>query len=292
MVKTMTVKIILLRAQPGLTLLTVLLLAGSCFAAPAVKLSVKTGPPTINLQISGSGFPAFAAIDIYFDTTDLALAAASSTGSFSGIEIQVPASALPGTNWVTGVARVSGEAAQATFDVQTNWPQFHIGPAHSGHNVYENVLSTTTVGSLDLLWSYTTGSAVISSPAVVNGVVYVGSYDHSVYALNATTGAKLWRFTTGGVVTSSPAVVDGVVYVGSNDHNVYALNATTGAKLWEFATGLYVSDGPTVANGVVYVGSSDANVYALNATTGAKLWQFTTGDEVDVSPASTARFMP
>jgi eukaryotic-like serine/threonine-protein kinase len=32
-------------------------------------------------------------------------------------------------------------------------------------------------------------SAVFSSPAVVNGVVYVGSDDHNVYALNATTGA-------------------------------------------------------------------------------------------------------
>jgi len=145
------VKIASGRVRLGLILLTVMLLGGLCFAAPAVTLSVKTGPPTTNLQVSGSGFPAFAAIDIYFNTTDLALTAASSTGAFSGIAIQVPTSALPGTNWVTAVARVSGEAAQTAFDVQANWPQFHIGPGHSGHNLYENVLSTSTVGSLDLL---------------------------------------------------------------------------------------------------------------------------------------------
>jgi outer membrane protein assembly factor BamB len=35
----------------------------------------------------------------------------------------------------------------------------------------------------------------------------------------------LWSFTTGGAVDSSPAVVGGVVYVGSDDHQVYALDA-------------------------------------------------------------------
>ena len=55
---------------------------------------------------------------------------------------------------------------------------------------------------------------VYSSPAVANGVVYVGS-DDNVYALNARTGALLWSYTTGEYVVSSPAVANGVVYVGS-----------------------------------------------------------------------------
>jgi len=53
----------------------------------------------------------------------------------------------------------------------------------------------------------------------VNGVVYVGSDDENVYALNARTGAKLWSFTTGNFVHSSPAVVNGTVYVGSGDNS-------------------------------------------------------------------------
>jgi outer membrane protein assembly factor BamB len=66
---------------------------------------------------------------------------------------------------------------------------------------------------------------VYSSPAVANGVVYVGSWDYNIYALNARTGALLWKYTTGNQVNSSPAVANGVVYVGSSDYNVYALNA-------------------------------------------------------------------
>ena len=72
------------------------------------------------------------------------------------------------------------------------------------------------------LWSYPTGASVnTSSPAVANGVVYVGSEDRSVYALNASTGAKLWSYPTRGWVRSSPAVANGAVYVGSDDGKLY-----------------------------------------------------------------------
>ena len=57
---------------------------------------------------------------------------------------------------------------------------------------------------------------------MANGVVYIGSYDDNVYALNARTGAKLWSYATGYLVYSSPAVANGVVYVGSHDEKVYA----------------------------------------------------------------------
>jgi outer membrane protein assembly factor BamB len=40
----------------------------------------------------------------------------------------------------------------------------------------------------------------------VGGAVYIGSGDGNVYALNAYSGAKLWSFSTGGAVESSPAL--------------------------------------------------------------------------------------
>ena len=61
----------------------------------------------------------------------------------------------------------------------------------------------------------------------------MGSLDGKVYALNAATGALVWSYTTGDEVSSSPAVAGGVVYVGSLDGKVYALNAATGALCLE-----------------------------------------------------------
>ena len=54
----------------------------------------------------------------------------------------------------------------------------------------------------------------------------MGSGDGKVYALSASSGSKLWSYTTSNWVYSSPAVVNGVVYVGSQDGNVYALGAS------------------------------------------------------------------
>jgi outer membrane protein assembly factor BamB len=60
---------------------------------------------------------------------------------------------------------------------------------------------------------------------VNKGVVYVGSVDGHVYALDAANGKPRWKFKSGGPLTSSPTVVNDVVYVGSFDHNLYALTA-------------------------------------------------------------------
>jgi uncharacterized repeat protein (TIGR01451 family) len=131
----------------------------------------------------------------------------------------------------------------------------------------------------DTLWSFPTGGAVVdSSPAVANGVVYVGVTNTSatpargnVYALDARTGAKLWSFTVAGAVSSSPAVANGVVYVGSADGNVYALNASTGARLFSYATKAPVNSSPAVVSGVVYV-QSGRNVFALGLGGSADLF--------------------
>ena len=74
------------------------------------------------------------------------------------------------------------------------------------------------------MWKYTTGNFVWSSPAVANGVVYVGSDDGNLYTLNASSGALLWQYQAGCLVRSSPAVANGVVYVGCYDYNVYAFS--------------------------------------------------------------------
>jgi len=77
----------------------------------------------------------------------------------------------------------------------------------------------------DEIWSFATGSRVVSSPTVADGTVFVGSRDANVYALAADDGSEQWRFQTGTYVFSSLTVVDGTVFVGSNDNNVYALDA-------------------------------------------------------------------
>lgn len=135
-----------------------------------------------------------------------------------------------------------------------------------------------------LKWSFQTDDEIRSTPAVANGVVYFGSNDHKLYALDAATGQKRWEFQVGSWVESSPAVVNGVVYFGSNDGFVYALDAITGQKLWAFETPYAVKSSPAVAGNVVYIGGDDYFVYALDARTGKQIWQFETESHVMSSP--------
>ena len=70
-----------------------------------------------------------------------------------------------------------------------DWSEFHRTNMQRW-NPCEKVLNVGNVGNLVLKWTFTTSGGVISSPAVANGVLYVGSEDHNVYALDANTGAS------------------------------------------------------------------------------------------------------
>jgi outer membrane protein assembly factor BamB len=180
---------------------------------------------------------------------------------------------------------------------------FRGGPDHLG--VYDSDVPTLQ----SLAWKFKTNGRVISSPLVVGTVVYVGSTDGALYAINRADGSLKWKLLTKGAISSSPAFHNGLVYISSLDGLVYAVDAATGESKWTFATkgerrftapGIHgavprtermpdpfdvFTSSPAVANNTVYIGSGDQHVYALDAATGALKWSFATGDVVHASPA-------
>ena len=99
-----------------------------------------------------------------------------------------------------------------------------------------------------------------------------------IYALNKTTGTIVWNYSTGGGVWSSPAVSSNSVYVGSGDGKLYALNAVTGVVQWSYQTNGAIYSSPAIAGGVAYVGSSDDTfmqlVYLLKQLIQAQILAF------------------
>ena len=163
-----------------------------------------------------------------------------------------------------------------------SWDMFHHDVTHTGCGDGPAPETNRTQ------WDFTTGDAVASSPAVVDGRVYVGSNDHRVYCFDANNGTLLWNYTTGYLVTSSPAVCNGKVYVGSQDGLFYCLDALSGAQVWNFtAAGGSIISSPTVSDNRVYFGSTDDDdrMYCLDASTGLQIWNFTRGRSFNSSPA-------
>jgi len=132
-----------------------------------------------------------------------------------------------------------------------------------------------------LLWKYDTGADITSSPAVANGIVYIGVNDGNLYALDATTGDIKWKYLIDNgdflknqlmIWPGPPAVVNGIVYAGGMrspgessevDYLVYALDATTGGLKWKYKTKNRLDSSLAVVNGIVYVGCYGGYGYAL-----------------------------
>ena len=159
----------------------------------------------------------------------------------------------------------------AAFDAHADGPMFRSDPAHTGLSDSPKVPTLASIR-----WKFASKGKVISTPAVVGGIVYVGSSDHAVYALDAATGALRWRYVTGGGVESSPAVANGFVFVVSRDGNLDAEGRIEYSKIYSGSTldamivgldRLYtlgsVLSSPVVVDGVAYFGSTDGNVYAV-----------------------------
>jgi outer membrane protein assembly factor BamB len=113
-----------------------------------------------------------------------------------------------------------------------------------------------------------------SAASVSNGIVYIGSADKNLYAIDAASGKQKWQFETKGLIRSTPAVSNGKVFFGSYDHFVYALDATTGSLGWKVDTKREVVSSPLVVDGTVYLGGRCSDLFAFDAATGNVKWKF------------------
>ena len=141
---------------------------------------------------------------------------------------------------------------------EDDWPMYGRNLRHTFSNP-SSAITPRTVSHLRPAWTFPTGDAVSASPTVVDGVVYVGSWDGFFYALAARTGRLMWTFqvdcdnaivpvppqclapgeipparffTDGGLITSSAAVVHGKVYFAAGK-TLYSLNAADGSLIWK-----------------------------------------------------------
>jgi polyvinyl alcohol dehydrogenase (cytochrome) len=139
-----------------------------------------------------------------------------------------------------------------------NWPMYGRDLHHSFARV-DSVINARNAGSMVQAWAFTPGDAVSASPTVVDGVVYVGSWDGFFYALEASSGSVRWKFqvdcdnavlpvppqclgpgqlppdrttTDGGLITSTASVFNGAVYFAGGKA-LYALRSRDGRLLWK-----------------------------------------------------------
>ena len=186
------------------------------------------------------------------------------------------------------------------------WPSHGYDYANHRASPLETVLTPENAASLAIKWRFDVRSlamndslhAVTSTPTVGFGMVYVTSWNGTIYALREDTGELVWQYKVTlqfplGIQSSATLTADGRVIFGDADSTVHCLDARTGRVLWERPLSIPFENEPpadhnwggmTVANNRVFVGiASHADLpctrgrfAALDLDTGEVLWDIAT----------------
>lgn len=191
---------------------------------------------------------------------------------------------LGSINFNIALASSNSSSAEGSATL-TPWPMFHHDLRHTGFS------PSSAPNTNDLLWTFQTGDSIASSPAVVNGKVFIGSMDRKMYALNQFSGTLIWSTTVDNYIFfGSPAVYAKKVFITVGSE-ILALDEATGAILWRYNLGSSAEfSSPMVANNMVFVGSAGGyppmgKVFALDMDTGTLVWKYSDKTGVWSSPA-------
>ncbi|HXX95482.1 MAG TPA: PQQ-binding-like beta-propeller repeat protein [Planctomycetota bacterium] len=154
-------------------------------------------------------------------------------------------------------------------------PIVHRGLALAGD--YDGVLHAIDVATGRTAWTYRTGGLIYHTASADGELVFTGSQDGALHAVDLA-GKPRWTFQTGRGIVSSPCVLDGAVFVTSKDGHLYALDAARGALRWQFprkgdrALDPILSS-PSAGGGLVTFGDESMTAWGLDARDGTLRWK-------------------
>jgi RNA polymerase sigma factor (sigma-70 family) len=143
-------------------------------------------------------------------------------------------------------------------------------PARFGNRVFFGTLGNEVMGvdftTMTKVWTFSDPERSFpfhSSPAVSEGLVFIGGRDKQLRALEVGTGNLKWSFNAGARVDSSPVVASGRVWFGTGASRVVALDLKTGQRAWEHRTDGDVNGSPAVAENRLVIGDLNGVLYCF-----------------------------
>lgn len=187
------------------------------------------------------------------------------------------------------VFNISPDANGSLNWVFTNAEDHYIGSVAAGDadlyapNADNSLYAISDSGQL--IWSFATGEAIWSTPAVNGDSVYVASMDHNLYALRASNGSKIWQRELGGTVVGDLAIDEnGTIYVGTFNQELLAINGDNGVVQWSTPTSGWVWGGPAVLGDTLYVGDLEGTLFAFDSSNGRELWRVSADGAIAGTP--------
>lgn len=170
--------------------------------------------------------------------------------------------------WVRGVrGRVRGTPAVTNkrVFVGTDAGRLYALSRRTGHVLWSAAVVKPGNGYVRCAPAVTHGLVVVSVGLTTTPM------DGKLRAYGARGGGLRWTGEMGDYATSSPAVVNGMLVVGSFDHRLYAFGWRHGSLLWtsgwSYQGGFFdrgISASPAVSGDTIYVGVRNGRMYALS----------------------------
>lgn len=168
---------------------------------------------------------------------------------------------------------------------EKSWPMFR------GSQGLLGIAEGQLPDSLELIWRFKTDKSIKSSPVIDSNIVYVGSNDKNIYAIDLHTGQKIWTYETDDSVEAPPLCVNDMVYAGSAGGILYAIDSKTGSFKWKYETDgqiLGAANWTTSPDGKsiwIIVGSYDNYLHCVNSKDGKLVWKYESENYINGSPA-------
>lgn len=129
------------------------------------------------------------------------------------------------------------------------------------------------------------GGALVGALALSpQNVLFIGTLNSKIVALDAASGKTLWQTPAKGWVWASPHIANDLVIFSDLEGNVYALDAASGSIKWQIQpdTGANraITAAPVVANDTLYFASHAGIIYAVKLATGEPVWNKTIGGKI------------
>ena len=189
--------------------------------------------------------------------------------------------------------------SQDSAATRADWAHYGGTPFSWRYSALDQI-NAANVKNLAPVWMFQTGDTadgLISTPIVVNGVMYVITPRTWVYALDAATGRLIWEYRSpkpeplaaGGFDINQNrgvAVAGDLVYFGTKDNYLVALDRKSGHVVWKVNVddakqcGCSISAAPLIAGDKVIVGGTGGDsahrgyLTAFNAKTGRFAWRW------------------
>src|SRR5579863_1327120 len=175
------------------------------------------------------------------------------------------------------------------------WTQFRMGPQNNA----------VVGGAMHASWRTETGGQISASPTVVDGTLYIGNNNGSLYALDAQTGQILWKAHVTNPLMSAPLVYGDIVIVGEGDPTsrtsspsepvmvgqgpsaLIAFDRASGAIRWQTMLAGSAMPTPAIIGGVLVHHDGAGWISGLDPATGEKKYARSLG-----SMASMTAMLP